>query len=453
MNIIETILFPFKKLVNKAKFNYSNSKNDIDLFGGAILATNLLMWAYTLVVVRYVDSSVVKYVCITVCFIQSIGFLSLFYLAKENFKLLANVLIAGGLIYQIFYNYYTGGFATSTLVWLGANAVFAGVLLERKWVYIWAVISVFVGCVFFFSYVGGYNFPRLLNPKGVVYIEFLTKFGWIGVLAYVISIFCTAQEQSRELLNKKNEKIDNLLTILTHDINNSLTVLKMANEMSKVTGDTKELQETMDRASFSIGEVVNNVRVLHRAENDMDVIKCVPCNLDDSIEKCTKMLSGLAAKKGVNFRYADFHCPDTKVLMDPMYFNHHVLENVLSNAIKFSKFNGNVDIGVRVNDGEVELVVKDYGVGIPKTSLVEIFQNKVNRSTPGTDGEKGTGFGLNILNMFMKKFDGRVLIKSISEDEGCEHGTEVRLVFKAIHGLSNFETNDFRFGNLVVKGV
>ncbi|GEM_PF-2721803 len=453
MNFIETILRSLQKIVNTAAANYANSKNDINLFGGAILATNILMWAYSVVVISYVDAVIAKYICTAVTIIHSLGLVSLFFLARERFKLLANILILSGLCYQVCYNYFTGGFATSTLVWLGANAVFAGVLLDRKWVHRWCLISMAVGCAFFISYVGGYNFPRLLNPNGVVYIEFLTKFGWIGVLAYVISIFCSAQEASRELLNKKNEKIDNLLTILAHDINNSLTVLKMANEMSKVSGDSKELQETMDMASYSIGEVVNNVRVLHRAENDMDAIRPVPCVLDESIEKCTKMLADLAAKKGVQFRFSSFHRPNVEVVMDPIYFNHHVLGNVLSNAIKFSKKNSFIDLGVRVNDGEAELIVKDYGVGIPKACLIDIFNDKVKRSTPGTDGEKGTGFGLNILNMFMKKFGGRVLIKSIAEEEGSGHGTEVRLLFKRMHKSTHAKTNDLSFGNLVMKGV
>ena len=87
MNFIETILRSLQKIVNTAAANYANSKNDINLFGGAILATNILMWAYSVVVISYVDAVIAKYICTAVTIIHSLGLVSLFFLARERFNL------------------------------------------------------------------------------------------------------------------------------------------------------------------------------------------------------------------------------------------------------------------------------------------------------------------------------------------------------------------------------
>ncbi len=77
----------------------------------------------------------------------------------------------------------------------------------------------------------------------------------------------------------------------------------------------------------------------------------------------------------------------------------------------------------------------------------DLYVEKMVRSTPGTDGEKGSGFGILILKSFMDRFGGKVVIKS---DQG--KGTQVDLLFKVVAGKSS-KRDDLRFGELVMEGL
>lgn len=425
----------------------------MNLFLISGLATGLMMYVYTAIAYFYLDSSFVLIFGIVASAFHIVGPIFLTY--KMSFTSATNLYLTIGLIYQLSYSYYNGGQGSESFVWLGMHPILAGMLLGARSAIIWSLIALGSTTVFLVSLLGGYEFPQLLRPEGVFISDVFTSFGWIVTLTILVTYFLGTQKKNEELLCRKNEKINDLLRILTHDISNSLNVLTSASDLCKVSNEGDENQfffEKMDMASDSINEVINNVRTLHNSESGWESIECKPCDLDASLKYCFKLLSDKAQEKNVSFRITPEHERNSIAMMDPIYFNHHVLMNVLTNAIKFSRPNSFIDIWAKNLGDEVLLVIRDYGVGIDKNKLDTIFDMQENKSTCGTAGEKGSGFGLVILDSFMKRFSGRVLIKSKLNSEQKNNGTEVTLILKKAL-TTNLKTNDLSFSDLIVKSI
>jgi len=87
------------------------------------------------------------------------------------------------------------------------------------------------------------------------------------------------------------------------------------------------------------------------------------------------------------------------------------LRNILSNAIKFTPKGGSIEVGYKIENDFVQLYVKDSGLGIDIEKQKDLFSIK-NISSPGTEGEKGTGLGLYLIKEFTEKNGGRILVES-----------------------------------------
>jgi len=96
-----------------------------------------------------------------------------------------------------------------------------------------------------------------------------------------------------------------------------------------------------------------------------------------------------------------------------------ILRNLISNAIKFTCFEGTITISLIENQDEVIISIADTGVGISKDRICKIFSLDECYSTPRTNKEQGTGLGLILCKEFVEKHSGRIWAKS-EEEQGSE---------------------------------
>ena len=91
-----------------------------------------------------------------------------------------------------------------------------------------------------------------------------------------------------------------------------------------------------------------------------------------------------------------------------------IIRNLVSNAIKFSRAHGTLDLYATYNNKEVVLSVKDDGVGITESKVQKINSTSVDylESTYGTEKEKGTGLGLMLCKHFAGIMGGSITVKS-----------------------------------------
>jgi two-component system sensor histidine kinase/response regulator len=98
-----------------------------------------------------------------------------------------------------------------------------------------------------------------------------------------------------------------------------------------------------------------------------------------------------------------------------------ILRHLISNALKFTKPGGLVEVSARDNGAHVEVSVSDTGIGISAEHLPKLFRIDVRYKRLGTAREKGTGFGLILCKEFIEKHGGKIWIES-----KVEQGSTVR---------------------------
>ncbi|MCT4638526.1 MAG: cache domain-containing protein [Bacteroidales bacterium] len=111
---------------------------------------------------------------------------------------------------------------------------------------------------------------------------------------------------------------------------------------------------------------------------------------------------------------------------DPVFADTNMLStvmiNLISNAVKYTPSGKSISINLENNSSKSYISIADEGVGIEKRNIAKIFKLEESFSTPGTDGEIGTGLGLIICHEFIKKHDGRIDI-----DSSIDIGTTVTI--------------------------
>jgi len=125
--------------------------------------------------------------------------------------------------------------------------------------------------------------------------------------------------------------------------------------------------------------------------------------VDKAVARVLSLVQAAAHRKSINL--VTVANPQAAVLADKSML-HSIIQNLVSNAIKFSQPSGNVVVESRLLDSWVEITVRDSGVGMTAATLARVLQPESSHSTYGTAGERGTGLGLNLCRNFVERHGG-----------------------------------------------
>jgi len=89
-----------------------------------------------------------------------------------------------------------------------------------------------------------------------------------------------------------------------------------------------------------------------------------------------------------------------------------VVDNLVSNALKFTPAGGRVTVGLQEQAGRVQLTVQDTGIGIPEALQAKLFEKFSRSARSGVGGEAGTGLGLFITKQIVQQHQGKVWVES-----------------------------------------
>jgi signal transduction histidine kinase len=220
----------------------------------------------------------------------------------------------------------------------------------------------------------------------------------------------TAQNKIQEQLNHEKKQ---LIMLVGHDLKGPFNRIFALTQLLEMTGTFSEEQKEYIFKMYSIvGDGLNMVR------NIVDVRKIEEKGLDPYPEKMNlpavvlpiiRQYNVLADKKKIKINYKT---PEKIEMTSDKNYICRVMENLLSNALKFSEPGKEVAVTISANDDHVEIAVADQGPGLNEEDLTKLYQKFTKLTPRPTGGESSQGLGLSIVKTLTECLGGTVDCKS-----------------------------------------
>lgn len=221
-------------------------------------------------------------------------------------------------------------------------------------------------------------------------------------------------EKQAAHLKESNEIKDRLFSIIAHDLRGplgSLHAVITLIEMNVASRESLEriIPEVAERFKYT-STLLNNL--LHWSQSQMDGYRVIVETFNISQLICEKrtLLKSKLEEKNITFEFSE----EEYIVRADRNMIDLVVQNLISNAIKYSNQNGNISVKVFGKDGKACIAIADNGIGIQKDKLEELFSNRFY-TTEGTNNEKGTGLGLMLCKEFVERNGGRIWVESIPD--------------------------------------
>jgi signal transduction histidine kinase len=214
-----------------------------------------------------------------------------------------------------------------------------------------------------------------------------------------------------------------------------LTIIQHSTQFARRNlADAPRYLDRIEKASLMISEISRSVREFQALEEGRMTLPLCAVNLDQLMKRILDLNEERLREKSLTLEWIHPENEPLLVLAEEKTLGNSVINNILSNAIKFSFEGQKILIGAIADGDFIELRIRDHGVGIAADKLRSLYSQQGLNSTPGTWGEKGTGFGLSISKAYVEKYGGEFRVESVEQKQSLsEHGTTVSLRLKRAH--------------------
>jgi len=231
---------------------------------------------------------------------------------------------------------------------------------------------------------------KISNLKLNIFLIFLIFYTIIAIVSWSLAkLFLKPIKNERERLN-------NFIKDTTHELNTPISAIIMSCEDDNLT------KKQLDRIKFSakrVSEIYKDLTYIFlgniekKSLNKIDLSKVIK----EEIINFEPMIARKRLKININIEEFFYEINKDDFI--------RLFNNLFSNAIKYNKTDGNIDIILQNR----ELIIKDSGIGISKDKIKDIF----NRYYRATNQSGGFGLGLNIVNMICKTYNIKIDVQSL----------------------------------------
>jgi signal transduction histidine kinase len=212
-------------------------------------------------------------------------------------------------------------------------------------------------------------------------------------------------------LSELNHEKDTLMSIVAHDLKSPLNRISGLADLLEMDGVDPQEQKTYigmiknaTRAGLDLIKDLLDVNMLE--ENVLPEYSFV--KLNEFLEEKMESLRHAAAQKGIRI---EISAPDQSVYTDADYLAR-IVDNLVSNAIKFSANDSVVSVSADVSEGKFHMRVKDDGPGFTEEDKRKLFQKFTKLSARPTGGESSNGLGLAIVKTLVDRLEGEITLRS-----------------------------------------
>ena len=236
----------------------------------------------------------------------------------------------------------------------------------------------------------------------------------------------TEAESVQRLLSEQNDRLreldrlkDEFVSLVSHELRTPLTSIRgyvelLLDDGETLSADQRRFLEIVDRNSSRLLELVGDLLFLAQIEAGKLAIEIGTVDLNRVVEECVETSSPAADARAIELtaRLA----PLPRIQGDQARLAQ-VLDNLVSNAIKFTPRGGRVEVRLSQENGSAVLEVEDSGLGIPEAEQAQLFERFFRSSTATAQAIPGTGLGLTITKAIVDRHGGLIEVES-AEDLG-----------------------------------
>lgn len=219
-------------------------------------------------------------------------------------------------------------------------------------------------------------------------------------------------EQMKALLKSRDEFVN----MVVHDLRSPLSNIIGYVELLRLSEGVQSSEDNSEIANIILN---NSSEMLNLINDILDYSKIEGGHLELNTEtlEVEQLLSMSLNDNTMLYKGKDIELQLNvekglpKVIADPQRV-HEIINNLLSNALKFSERHSKVILGAHQLGEMVQIYVRDQGQGIPEAEMSKLFETFQQVATESTEGEKGSGLGLAIVNKLVELHHGSVSVES-----------------------------------------
>jgi two-component system, sensor histidine kinase and response regulator len=235
-------------------------------------------------------------------------------------------------------------------------------------------------------------------------------------------------ERTYELENLNHElkdlnlSKDKFLSVISHDLRNPLTALLISSDQlnhhteNYIYDEVRPFVKMIHRTSHNILQQLNELVDWAQKQREKITINPEKLHLVSGVDQSLELLKDNATQKNVSL--------ENKVPFD-IYVNADILmlrsivQNVVTNGIKYTPPNGLITVTAQRIDKMVEVRITDSGIGMKADTRDNLFTNFNSAPVSGTNNEKGSGLGLILVRDFVTQHGGTIRVESEIREGTC----------------------------------
>lgn len=240
-----------------------------------------------------------------------------------------------------------------------------------------------------------------------------------GIIMLMIDV--TAERESEKL---KQEFFSNV----SHELKTPITSIQgyaelLYNDFATSKEQEKEFLKIIQKESSNITNLINNILTISKLENkEVEINKC-DINIKTIVDEIINSTKPMCIEQNINIINK---CEDITMLADYKKI-HQLFNNLIVNAIKYNKNNGYVEINCFEDEKNINIIIRDSGIGIPLVDRNRIFERFYRVEKGRSKALGGTGLGLSIVKHIIKYYNGKIKVKS-TEGFGSEFIIKIPIV-------------------------
>lgn len=227
---------------------------------------------------------------------------------------------------------------------------------------------------------------------------------------------------SKKMLQQTIEAKDRFLSIIAHDLKAPFNALISFGQLLADTINEGRYQRAerlinlINESSINSYNLLENLLTWSRSQQNHLTLSPTSFYIAEAITDTFDLLKAVTISKKVTLVYDN---TESQSIYADYNMIKTILRNLISNAIKYSFEGGTIWAGYRLQNGAVEIYVRDEGTGMPNDVRKLLFSLHKPSSHPGTRNEKGTGLGLLVCKEFVNLHGGKISVTS-EEGKGSE---------------------------------